>query len=466
MGRQEKVYNQDVASPVTDSDCLDEHDILAFAMGELDGKARGKALEHVDGCESCRRLAAALARDASFQAKTTPEESEDPEQEANEEIGPTSVLTKGELVDGRFRLFGSLGRGAMGTVYRAHDTKLEMDVALKLLEREGSSSERDEKAFARELKVGRRVTHPNVCRLHDAGKHDGLAYITMEIVEGETLAELLAKGPIPLERALVILDGIASGLAAVHSEGIVHRDLKPANVMIERESGRAILTDFGFAADLEAKQSRRLVGTPSFWAPEQARGEKPTPASDVFSFGVLAYRLLTNHEYSFSDADDAIMKVPRGYRAFIETCVAPRPNERYPSANAALTALRNAQRRRSPFVPWIAGAAAALSIAIVGVLAFPQSKPTATTTTPSAPTPTPTPSVTAEPPATATTLTTATSTTGSIAIAPSAPLNPNPNPIPQPATKPRPPASTPSATASAPKPPPAPSASSDPLWRH
>jgi len=442
-----------VGNPASDSAaCLDEHEILAFAMGELDGSARSRALVHVDGCESCRRLAAALAREASYESKVKAEEDDD-----SSDIGPISVLTKGELVDQRFRLVGSLGRGAMGTVYRAHDTKLDISVALKLLEKDGV--ERDEKAFARELKVGRRVTHPNVCRMHDAGKHEGHSYITMEIVEGETLADLLTREPmISEERALSILDGILSGLAAVHTEGIVHRDLKPANVMIERESGKAILTDFGFAADLESHQSRRLVGTPSFWAPEQARGETPTPASDVFSFGVLAYRLLVGKVFEFSDTN-AIEAVPRPYRSFIATCVAPRPSERYPSAIVTLKALRDTQRRRPPIAALLLAAAAVVVLGGIGFVMTTRTSgatPDTSSSTPSSPT-IATPSATMVETAPPLPPPTPPATTSAVAspppvVAKSAPPTPKLTPSARPTVSAPPPATA--------------AASSDPLYRH
>jgi eukaryotic-like serine/threonine-protein kinase len=352
--------------------CLDEHDVLAFVTGELDADRRRAALEHVDECQSCRALTAALARD--------------------EDVGPADVsLTKGvaavralatsdALLDGRFRLVSALGRGAMGTVYRAHDEQLGTDVALKLLREGTAEGGADARAFARELKVGRRVTHPNVCRLHDAGRSDGVSYITMELVDGETLAELLAREKPTIARADEILLGVASGLAAVHAQGIVHRDLKPANIMIERASGNAILTDFGFAADLDSKQSRRLVGTPSFWAPEQARGEAPTPASDVFSFGILAYRLLAGREYSMSD-EKALDAVPRSHRSLIARCLEPRPTDRFVDAGSVLESLR--PRSNRPRIAWMLGAAI---VAVVGLVFLMPHREPAPSTGPTSPT--------------------------------------------------------------------------------
>ncbi len=192
----------------------------------------------------------------------------------------------------------------------------------------------------------------------------------MELIEGSSLADLLGQGGgdhLEVDHVVAILSGIASGLAAVHAQGIVHRDLKPANVMIAHVTGRPVVTDFGFAADLESKQSRRLVGTPSFWAPEQARGESPTPASDVYSFGILAYRLLSHREFVLSDVE-AIHAVPRKYRSFVARCLEPRPSDRYPDGGQVLLALNRASQRH----PWrwvtAASALAVMGLAVAGAL--------------------------------------------------------------------------------------------------
>gem|GEM_PF-5953048 len=320
--------------------------MLAFAQGELGSAERAHALAHVDECESCRIVAAELARDNASGSSSEPRRP-----------GP------GDVVNGRYRLGATLGRGAMGTVFRAHDEELATDVALKML-RPGHGP-RDRKAFAREVTVGRKITHRNVCRLHDAASTDDVDYITMELVDGESLAHVLAREELPRGRALVVLSEIAAGLAAAHAAGIVHRDLKPANVMIERATGRAVLTDFGFATDLDAKQSRRLVGTPAYWSPEQARGEAATKASDVYSFGVLAYRLLAHTEFSLSDRN-ALAHVPRDLRRAVAKCLELRPSDRFPDAAAAGAAFDQATRRRRT---WAAPAIVLTAVAAVFVAA-------------------------------------------------------------------------------------------------
>lgn len=316
--------------------------MMSFVDGTLESQRRRQVLAHVDECEACRELAAELARENADDAPPS-----------------SSRLEAGALISERFVLGGTLGKGAMGTVLRARDEELGIDVALKLLRRDAGESNRA--AFTRELKLGRKITHPNVCRLYDAGSTEHYDYITMELIEGDTLAHLLAKEEPTRERALEMLAGIAAGLGAAHEVGVVHRDLKPANVMIEEKTGRVVLTDFGFAMDLDAKQSRRLVGTPAYWSPEQARGEKTTPASDVYSFGVLAYRLLAGTEFSLSDVD-ALDRVPRDVRRAVAKCVALRPAERFQHAREAGAALaaggQPARRSLALLALGIAGAAA------------------------------------------------------------------------------------------------------------
>jgi serine/threonine protein kinase len=348
------------------SRCLDDDEMLSFVDGALGSERRREVLAHVDECETCQRLAAELAR------------------ENDPALPSTSQLDHGEVISGRFVLDKPLGRGAMGTVYRARDQTLGIDVALKLLRRDDARADH-RRAFRRELEVGRRITHRNVCRLYDAGCTDHYDYITMELIEGDTLAHVLAKEELPRARALEILAGIAAGLGAAHELGIVHRDLKPANVMIERATQRVVLTDFGFATDLDAKQSRRLVGTPTYWAPEQARAEPATPACDVYAFGVLAYRLLTGEEFSLSDRH-ALDRVPRDLRKVVAKCAAPRPSDRYVDATDAGAALAAAVkgRRSWPLLLLLAAVGLGLGLAWRFIHVAVTSPPIATesTTTP------------------------------------------------------------------------------------
>jgi len=200
----------------------------------------------------------------------------------------------GTMVAGRYRIIGLLGRGGMGEVYRADDLKLGRPVALKflptVLERDESRLQR----FLNEAKVALRVTHPNVCRVHDIGEVDGHHYLSMEYVDGEDLASLLRRiGRLPKDKAIQISRQLCAGLAAAHDEGILHRDLKPANVMIDGR-GRAKITDFGLAGLAEEFRGAEVrAGTPGYMAPEQLAGKQVSVRSDLYSLGLVLYELFT-----------------------------------------------------------------------------------------------------------------------------------------------------------------------------
>lgn len=198
------------------------------------------------------------------------------------------------MVAGRFRIIALLGKGGMGEVYRADDTKLGHQVALKFLPRAIAADPKTLERLFAEVRVGRQVSHPNVCRLYDIGESDEGHFITMEYVDGEDLGSLLRRiGRLPADKALDIAHDLSAGLAAAHDVGIVHRDLKPANVMIDGR-GRARITDFGLAAvaqDLESGGG--FAGTPAYMAPEQLSGGPVTPRSDIYALGLLLYEIFT-----------------------------------------------------------------------------------------------------------------------------------------------------------------------------
>jgi len=205
-------------------------------------------------------------------------------------------LPGGTIVADRWTIVRFLARGGMGEVYEAHDRLLDGPVALKTLRR-GMAHDR----FVREIQLARKVSHPNVCRIHDAGRHGDLSFLTMELLAGESLAERLRRGPLPIAEARVILADLAAALDAAHAAGVIHRDFKPHNVMLVRRAGatRAVVTDFGIArpaddtGDAALTADGELVGTPAYMAPEQVSGKPITAVSDVYSFGVVAYELVT-----------------------------------------------------------------------------------------------------------------------------------------------------------------------------
>lgn len=196
----------------------------------------------------------------------------------------------GRTIAGRYVLEQPLGGGATSAVWRARDSELERDVAVKLL-----AHAADRARFEREARAVAGLAHPNVCRLYDYGETDAGPYMILELLAGGTLEDRLAGGRVLPEReATRIAHEIASGLAYAHEHGVVHRDLKPANVLFDDE-GRAKIADFGIARIAGGESltaAGTVLGTAAYISPEQAAGEPATPASDVYSFGAVLYRML------------------------------------------------------------------------------------------------------------------------------------------------------------------------------
>jgi serine/threonine-protein kinase len=203
-----------------------------------------------------------------------------------------------------FELLEELGRGGMGVVYKARQRALQRTVALKMILRGELASPADLARFQIEAQAAAKLDHPNIVPVYGAGECDGQAYFSMRYVEGQTLAALLASGPLKPREAARILATVARAVHYAHEHGILHRDLKPSNVLLERRAGSENppvphVTDFGLAklvADGPGlTQTGAIVGTPAYVAPEQATGSrgKPSPASDVYSLGVILYEMLT-----------------------------------------------------------------------------------------------------------------------------------------------------------------------------
>lgn len=208
--------------------------------------------------------------------------------------GRRSRFVAGELVAGRYRVEGLLGKGGMGEVYRAEDVKLAQTVALKFLPVALAQNPSMLARFHNEVRLARQVTHPNVCRVHDIGEVDGQPYLTMEYVDGENLASLLRRiGRLPKDKAIQIARQLCAGLAAAHDKGVLHRDLKPENVMLDG-TGTVRIMDFGLAGFREElAESDLRSGTPAYMAPEQLAGRDVTVRSDLYALGVTLYELFT-----------------------------------------------------------------------------------------------------------------------------------------------------------------------------
>src|SRR5215468_7136425 len=205
---------------------------------------------------------------------------------------------------GPYEVLAPLGAGGMGEVYRAKDTRLGRDVAIKILPAEMSADAVRKQRFEREAKTISQLNHPHICTLYDVGSQDGIEYLVMECVEGETLAKRLEKGPLPLEQVLKYGAQIADALDKAHRAGIVHRDLKPGNIMLTASGAK--LMDFGLAKPVSAPvsgmtltattpvtQEGTIVGTYQYMSPEQVEGKELDGRSDIFSLGAVLYEMLT-----------------------------------------------------------------------------------------------------------------------------------------------------------------------------
>jgi len=209
---------------------------------------------------------------------------------------PKEELTTGSTFADRYQIIEELGRGGMGNVYKVLDIELKESTALKLLKSEIAADEKTIERFRNELKLARKISHKNVCRMYDLSKKGNTYYITMEYVAGEDLKSLIKKiGQLPVAKAISITKQVCEGLAEAHKLGIVHRDLKPQNIMIDRE-GNALIMDFGIARSLESKGitgAGVMIGTPEYMSPEQVEGKETDQRSDIYSLGAILYEMVT-----------------------------------------------------------------------------------------------------------------------------------------------------------------------------
>lgn len=216
----------------------------------------------------------------------------------------------GTLLGGRYRIVALLGRGGMGEVYRADDLTLGQSVALKFLPEATVQDEATLERFHNEVRIARRISHPNVCRIYDIGEGDGLVFLSMEYVDGEDLNSLLRRiGRLPSDKALEISRKLCAGLAAAHDKGVLHRDLKPANIMLNGE-GEVVIMDFGLAEVAELiPQDQIRFGTPAYMAPEQLAGREVTSKSDIYSLGLVLYEIFTGKRAFQADTLGEIVRV-------------------------------------------------------------------------------------------------------------------------------------------------------------
>jgi Tol biopolymer transport system component/predicted Ser/Thr protein kinase len=315
-------------------------------------------------------------------------------------------VISGETI-GHYRILDLLGKGGMGEVFVAEDTRLHRRVALKVLPQLFAADPDHRERFEREARAVAALNHPNIVTIHSVEEHDGRLFLTMELVEGKPLGELIPRGGMPLEKVLKIAIEIADAMAAAQQRGITHRDLKPANVMVT-SAGRAKVLDFGLAklkdagtvasddltrvaASSDITGEGNIVGTVAYMSPEQAEGRPVDPRSDVFSFGVVLHEMATGERPFKGDTNVSVLSsilkdtapavtesnpdLPADLARIVRRCLAKDPDRRYQTAADLRTELEDLKQDTSSGIVPVArpvrkkGAWAALAASGIAVLA-------------------------------------------------------------------------------------------------
>jgi serine/threonine-protein kinase len=278
-------------------------------------------------------------------------------------------VTSNSQIPPRYEVLSQIGSGGTGIVYKVRDLETSEVVALKILKPEIASDPEAQENFKRELCLARKITHKNVCRIHEFSRMNGTAYTSMELVEGESLSSKLYRGgALQVNEALDIARQICAGLREAHAQGIVHRDLKPANIMLDRK-GTVKIMDFGIARMVhrEGPMTGTIVGTPAYMAPEQADLKPVNSCTDIYAVGLVLYEMVTGIPAFSGDTPVAVAikqiqdyptrpreivpQLSRAIEAVIMKCLQKDPAKRFQSADALEIALVKAAKAR-PLSPW------------------------------------------------------------------------------------------------------------------
>jgi TonB family protein len=308
---------------------------------------------------------------------------------------------------GPFRIVRLLGRGGMASVYEAYDSGLNRRVALKVLPPAFLHERTFAQRFEREARLAAGLEHPHIVPIYATGIDEGLPWVSMRLLSGGTLSDLLREGPLPAPRVVEILRGVAQGLDYAHTAGVVHRDIKPSNIVLD-DLGRACLVDFGVARlldrDVATTIEGTVVGTPQYMSPEQALGHDVDRRCDYYSLAVVAYEMLNGAPPFMASSPMAILmkhvnaplpiaprdRVPKRVARVLERALAKEPDARWQTASSFVEALDSSVREARRFQWWPGTSRVALTggvAAVVALAAFLGTRPAVTLPPPTAPTP-------------------------------------------------------------------------------
>ena len=315
---------------------------------------------------------------------------------------------------GAYEVIAKLGEGGMGEVYRARDSKLKRDVAIKVLPADVAGDRERLARFQREAEVLASLNHPNIAHIHGLEEADGVTALVLELVDGEDLAQRIARGPIPLVEALPIAKQIADALEAAHEQGVIHRDLKPANIKV-RPDGTVKVLDFGLAKAMDpagapaasanlsptismhATMAGIILGTAAYMSPEQASGKAADKRADIWAFGVVLWEMLTGRQMFEGETtshvlaavltkDADLTAVPVSVRVLLTRCLEKDPRKRLRDIGDAMNLVDSATvptraaavwRTLNPFQPSFTTPAVSAALAAAARIASPSARASA-----------------------------------------------------------------------------------------
>lgn len=273
---------------------------------------------------------------------------------------PIKGISEGAIIAGKYKIIEVLGRGGMGVVYKAEDTKLKRTVALKFLPVELTKENEAKNRFIQEAQAAAALNHPQICTIYEVDEADNQMFIAMEYIDGPSLKDKLESGPLNIDEAKDIVSQVAEGLKVAHEKGIIHRDIKPANIMLT-EKGQVKITDFGLAKiswGIDLTKTSTIMGTVAYMSPEQAKGEEVDHRTDIWALGAMLYEILTGERPFQKSQEHALIyaiinekpksittirsDIPTSLTQVIEKALAKKVNQRYQSVFELLQGLKQA----------------------------------------------------------------------------------------------------------------------------